>query len=118
MGAAIWGLGTMLYASNNQNDYIIGHDGKNEPAINTAVRLNPTTGDGIIILEMGHPLLATEIGSEWVFWKTGNVDSLLFISLFEIALIWFAIGVFIIFSLLLFYNWRRSVLRTKRKHLN
>ncbi|MBN4070493.1 beta-lactamase family protein [Olleya sp. AH-315-F22] len=92
MGAAIWGLGTTLYAENNQNDYIIGHDGKNEPAINTAVRLNPSTGNGIIILEMGNPLLATEIGSEWVFWKTGNIDTLLFILLIRPMKIWIGIG--------------------------
>lgn len=92
MGAAIWGLGTIIYADNNQGDYIIGHDGKNEPAINTAVRLNPSTGDGIIVLEMGNPVLATEIGSEWVFWKTGNVDTLLFISLMVPMSIWIGTG--------------------------
>ncbi|MEQ8711699.1 MAG: serine hydrolase domain-containing protein [Cyclobacteriaceae bacterium] len=92
MGAAIWGLGTMLYASNNQNDYIIGHDGKNEPLINTAVRLDPSTRDGVIILAMGSPLLATEIGSEWVFWKTGNVDTLLFMTLIAPTIAWFGIG--------------------------
>lgn len=92
MGAAIWGLGTMLYADNNQSDYIIGHDGQNEPAINMAVRLDPSTKHGIIILEMGSPLLATEIGGDWVFWKTGNVDSLSFISLFGSMKIWIGVG--------------------------
>lgn len=98
MGAAIWGLGTMLYADNNQNGYVIGHDGKNEPAINTAVRLNPATGNGIIILEMGNPLLATEIGGEWIFWKTGNIDSLSFIMLIEPIKIWVGIGWLVILS--------------------
>ncbi len=32
-----------------QNDsFVIGHDGSNEPAINTTARLNPHTGDGIV----------------------------------------------------------------------
>ena len=92
LGAAIWGLGTILYADNNQNDYVIGHDGKNEPAINTAVRLDPSTGDGIIILVTGNSLMATEIGSEWVFWKTGNVDTLLFTSLIRPMMIWVSVG--------------------------
>jgi CubicO group peptidase (beta-lactamase class C family) len=78
MGVAIWGLGTVLYAPTGDNDFIIGHDGKSTPPINTAVRLNPATGDGIIVLETGNPLIATKLASEWVFWKTGEVDTLLF----------------------------------------
>ncbi len=78
MGADIWGLGTILYATTEDSDFIIGHDGKSTPPINTAVRLNPVTGDGIIVLETGSPVLATRLASEWVFWKTGQVDTLLF----------------------------------------
>ncbi|MDO9223892.1 MAG: serine hydrolase domain-containing protein [Caulobacter sp.] len=75
-GADVWGLGTILYAPNNRGDFIIGHDGNNEPAINTAVRMDPATGDGIVILETGNRLLATELGGEWVFWTTHHVDLL------------------------------------------
>lgn len=74
----IWGLGTILYASNNEGGFVVGHDGNNEPAINTAARLNPATGNGIVILETGKPLLATRLAGEWVFWETGNVDFLAF----------------------------------------
>src|SRR5262249_43559899 len=77
-GVEIWGLGTMLYAPNGAGDFIIGHDGNNEPAINTAVRLAPATGEGIVVLETGNPLLATELAGEWVYWKTGTVDFLAF----------------------------------------
>ena len=76
-GADIWGLGTMLYASNNTGDFIFGHDGNNEPAINTAARLDPSTGNGIIVLETGNPLLATKLAGEWTFWQTRNVDFLM-----------------------------------------
>jgi CubicO group peptidase (beta-lactamase class C family) len=78
MGMDIWGLGTILYAATENGDFIIGHDGKSTPPINTAVRLNPQTGNGIIILETGNSLLATKLASEWVFWKTGKVDLTLF----------------------------------------
>ena len=78
MGIAIWGLGPVLYATTADHDFIIGHDGKSTPPINTAVRLNPATGDGIIVLETGSPTLATRLASEWVFWKTGQVDTFLF----------------------------------------
>ena len=77
-GQAIWGLGTMLYADNRVGGFIVGHDGNNEPAINTAARLNPATGNGIVILETGKPLLATRLAGEWVFWEAGRVDFLAF----------------------------------------
>lgn len=77
-GAAIWGLGTILYAPNNRGGFIVGHDGSNTPAINTAVRLDPATGDGIVLLETGDERLATRLAGEWVFWKTGHVDLFLF----------------------------------------
>jgi len=76
MGAGIWGLGTMLYAPSPNGDYVFGHDGANDPAINTAVRLNPDNSDGIIALVSGHPSLASSIGSEWVLWQTGMPDLL------------------------------------------
>ena len=77
-GQAIWGLGTMLYADNRAGGFIVGHDGNNEPAINTAARMNPATGNGIVILETGKPLLATRLAGEWVFWEARRVDFLAF----------------------------------------
>jgi len=76
LGLKIWGLGTMLYAPNGAGAFVIGHDGSNDPAINTAVRLNPATGNGIVILETGTRQLATRLAGEWVFWETGNLDFL------------------------------------------
>jgi hypothetical protein len=64
----------MLYASNNAGDFLIGHDGHNEPAINTTARVDPATGDGVVVIVTGNNSLATTLGSEWVFWKVGNVD--------------------------------------------
>ena len=75
----IWGLGTTLYASNNKGGFIVGHDGnRRKPPVNTAARLNPATGNGIVILETGTPILATRLAGEWVFWETGKVDFLAF----------------------------------------
>jgi CubicO group peptidase (beta-lactamase class C family) len=92
MGADIWGLGAMLYAPNNRGGYIIGHDGNNGPAINTVARFDPATGDGIVILSTGSEILATELAGEWVFWKTGNIDSLMFMMLLEGMLSWMGVG--------------------------
>tara|TARA_R110002096_G_scaffold112459_2_gene244961 strand:+ start:28 stop:1308 length:1281 start_codon:yes stop_codon:yes gene_type:complete len=77
-GADIWGLGAMLFAPTPNGDFIIGHDGKNEPAINTSARLNPENGDGFILLETGNELLATETAGEWTFLQTGQLDLLMF----------------------------------------
>ncbi len=78
MGEGVYGLGCMLYIDIENNEDIFGHDGKSTPPINTAIRINPVTGDGIIILETGNPDLATRVASDWVLLKTGKVDTLLF----------------------------------------
>lgn len=76
LGADVWGLGVILYAPTKDGGHIIGHDGDNEPAINTAARFDPASGDGIIVLQTGNSSLATQIASEWVFWQSGEVDAL------------------------------------------
>lgn len=78
MGEKIYGLGAMLYMDIENGEDIFGHDGKSTPPINTAIRINPISGDGIIILETGNPNLATRIASDWVFLETGKTDTLLF----------------------------------------
>lgn len=110
MGMDIWGLGTILYASNGEGDFIIGHDGKSTPAINTAVRLDPKSGNGIIVLETGHPILATELAGEWVFWKTGKVDITLFARLKNMMLDTFVKGSLMLLLLTLVTGLARSSL--------
>lgn len=73
-GFPIWGLGEVLYSPNRSGGYVVGHDGKGSPAVNTTGRIDPDTGDGIVVLETGAPQLATEIGSAWVLWHAGEVD--------------------------------------------
>ena len=88
MGTDIWGLGTMLYVPNGQGDFIIGHDGKPQPAINSAVRLNPSTGD--------------------VFWQTGTIDFLMFTLVAKKMITTILIGWGVIILTALFIGWRRS----------
>lgn len=111
MGAPIWGLGTILYTPLSDGDYIFGHDGKSTPPINTALRLNPETGDGIIVLETGHPDLATTLASEWVFWKTGQVDNLLFVMMMDTMIMMIIVGWAIILLLAVaasYYHYHKS----------
>ncbi len=77
-GAAIWGLGAMLYVPTKQGDFIFGHDGSNDPAINSTIRVNPTNNDAIIVLSTGPKYLASDIGYEWALWQTGVPDFLNF----------------------------------------
>ena len=91
-GQSIWGLGTILYASNNAGGYVIGHDGNNRPAINTAARINPATRNGIVVFETGNRHLATQIANEWVFWETGNVDLLMLMMAARTMLIAIVVG--------------------------
>lgn len=73
-GVPFWGLGAMLYAPNDAGGFVIGHEGGNFPAINTSARVDPATGDGVIVLLTGSRSLASELGAEWLFWKTGRAD--------------------------------------------
>jgi CubicO group peptidase (beta-lactamase class C family) len=107
MGAPIWGLGTMLYAPTEDGDFVFGHDGANEPAINSAVRIHPETGDAIVVLVTGGPGLASDLGFEWVFWQTGVPDFLQAPRLIEAALpLWFT-GVLALVLLVLGGAWWR-----------
>ncbi len=92
-GLPVWGLGPTLYAPNGAGGFIIGHDGGNYPAINTTARIDPATGDGIIVLATGSATLAREIGGEWTFWQTGKVglDTLMLFDALSILIV-FAVG--------------------------
>jgi len=73
-GMPIWGAGAMLYAENDAGGYIIGHGGRS-PSLNASVRVNPATGDGIIVLQTGNEeALASDLTTYWTVWKTGRPD--------------------------------------------
>ncbi|WP_411287344.1 serine hydrolase domain-containing protein [Phenylobacterium sp.] len=91
-GADIWGLGVILYAPNGAGGYSIGHDGSNAPAINTAARFDPASGDGIVVLETGNRQLATKLAGDWVFWNTGKVDTMSVMMQAGQMLRWLAVG--------------------------
>jgi len=107
LGAAIWGLGTILYAPTESGDYVYGHDGKNDPAINAAVRINPDTGDAFISFVSGGQSLATTLGYEWVLWQTGRPDVLHIGAVIRNAIPMFLIGSLLILLLAVAITWRR-----------
>lgn len=105
-GLPIWGLGTVLYAPNHAGGFVVGHDGENFPAINTTARIDPATGDGIIMLETGSPTVASEIGGDWTYWHTGVVDLGVLVSEARRTLIILAAGILVIIALAAGLFWR------------
>ena len=101
LGAAIWGLGAILYAPVG-DDFVYGHDGVNDPAINSSVRIDPTSGDAFVALTTGHPTLASNIGSDWVLWQTGVPDVLVSDAVIKSMVRPFALGAGLI---LLLWAW-------------
>ncbi|GJL93130.1 serine hydrolase domain-containing protein [Hyphococcus sp.] len=105
-GSPIWGLGTILFAPTKSGDFIYGHDGANEPAINVSVRINPDNDDAYIMLVNGHPSLASDIGGEWVLWQTGVPDILSAEKAIKSAVLPAAIGSLVILILAVFLSRR------------
>ncbi len=106
-GADIWGLGVMLYAPTANGAYVFGHDGSNEPAINSSLRINPDNGDAIIVLVSGNPALASSIAYEWTLWQTGSPDFLMVDRAIESALMPLAVGILFILGIFALYVVRR-----------
>jgi hypothetical protein len=98
----------MLYIDLENGEDIFGHDGKSTPPINTAIRINPVSGDGIIILETGNPDLATRIASDWVLLETGKADTLLFPMLIGKTTKLIFAGILLISALVISFGIRRK----------
>jgi hypothetical protein len=62
-----------LYVANGIDEYTVGHDGGNLPALGHTVRVNPATGNGIVLLISGNLELASQLGDDWVYWETGKL---------------------------------------------
>lgn len=99
LGLPIWGLGTMLYARDGAGSFVIGHEGGNAPAITTTARFNPATGDGLVVLQTGSPVLPARLGAEWVHWQTGRADILVLANGLS-RLAWVAAGTWLLLLML------------------
>ena len=72
-GQPVRGLGPKLYKIPS-GGFLAGHDGGNDPAISSTLRINPSSNDAIVVLITGHPTLAFEIGFYWNYWQAGIID--------------------------------------------
>jgi len=73
-GRPHWGLGVRLYAPARSGGTIIGHDGGNAPAVNSAIRLDPASGDAFIALSTGGNVIATRLASAWLRQRVDRAD--------------------------------------------
>jgi CubicO group peptidase (beta-lactamase class C family) len=106
LGVSVWGLGTTLLAKNGADDYVIGHDGGNRPAINTTARIDPVSCDGIVLLTSGSEGIASQLGGDWVYWHTAQVGGLDFIRAVADSLVIFLIGVGVILIAGMLIGWK------------
>jgi CubicO group peptidase (beta-lactamase class C family) len=117
LGTDIWGLGHMLYAETASAGHVIGHDGSNRPAISSSVRLDPDTGDGIVLLSTGNTTLASRLAGEWVFWHTGKLDIGMFYDATRDMVITIAVGWGLIILAVLVLGWLATRQRRRGNRL-
>ncbi len=110
LGMSVWGLGATLLARAGADDYVVGHDGGNRPAINTTARIDPVSCDGIVLLTSGSAGIASQLGSDWVYWHSSQVGGLDFIRAVAELLVTFLIGagVILIGGTLIGWKYRRK----------
>lgn len=112
-GLDIWGAGVMLFAENNNGNFVIGHGGRS-PMLNATARLDPATGNAFIMIQTGNKeAFASNMATKWTNWQTGKPDMFqlryLIPDMFNRILI--GSGAIIFFSVLSFFL-------TKRKYTN
>lgn len=117
MGLNLWGLGPIIYTSNNNDDFILGHGGAS-PGLNATVRLNPKTGNAIIMLTTGNRALASDTATQWTLWETGNPDIIMLKNMIPVMIKRVLIGSIVIFIFSLVVAWRRKNVNKKQNHSN
>lgn len=68
-----WGLGQTLFIANDAGGYIVGHDGGSPPAWGGWMRVNPATGNGIVMMTSGGRGAVNKLADDWLYWETGKV---------------------------------------------
>ncbi len=106
MGLDLWGLGPIIFASNNNDDFIFGHGG-GSPGLNATVRINPGTSNAIIMLTTGNRALATDTATQWTLWETGNPDIIMLKNMIPVMIKRALIGCVVILIISLIVAWRR-----------
>ena len=70
-----WGLGQTLFIENGAGGFIAGHDGGAIPAWGAAMRFNPATGNGFVLLISGGSGATNRLSHDWIYWETGKMTA-------------------------------------------
>ncbi len=71
--SATWGLGQTLYAENDAGGHVVGHSGGSLLAMGASVRVNPATGNGMVLTVSGGRGATNQLAHDWVYWETGKL---------------------------------------------
>jgi CubicO group peptidase (beta-lactamase class C family) len=71
--AGTWGLGPTIYVPNDAGGHVVGHDGGSLPAWGAMMRVNPATGNGIVMMVSGGRGAMNQLAHTWVYWETGKL---------------------------------------------
>jgi CubicO group peptidase (beta-lactamase class C family) len=66
-----WGLGQTLFARTG-GGYLAGHDGGSYPAWGAMLRVNPESGNAMILTVSGGSGAVNQLAHDWVYWETGT----------------------------------------------
>jgi CubicO group peptidase (beta-lactamase class C family) len=69
-----WGLGHTIFVD-TPDVRIVGHDGGTPPSWGASVRVNPTTGNGFVLLASGGGTLVTTMADAWTYGESGVVTA-------------------------------------------
>lgn len=99
LGAPHWGLGVQLFAPSAGAAYIFGHNGGNNPAIVNSVRLDPASGDGIVLLSSGGEGVAHDLIGKWTALRRSSINAAVVLSTAQSMVMWIGGGTALILLL-------------------
>lgn len=68
-----WGLGPTLFVDTGAGGHIVGHSGGSLPAWGAMLRVNPATGNAMILTVSGGSGALNQLPHDWVYWETGKM---------------------------------------------
>ncbi|HYI10171.1 MAG TPA: serine hydrolase domain-containing protein [Thermoanaerobaculia bacterium] len=66
-----WALGHTLYASDEAGNVVTGHSGGTLPAWGAMLRVNPASGNAMVLVASGGSGSLNRLPHDWVWWETG-----------------------------------------------
>jgi CubicO group peptidase (beta-lactamase class C family) len=73
--AGTWGLGHTLYSENGAGGHVVGHSGGTYPAWGAMLRVNPETGNAMVLVVSGGRGALNRLPHDWVYWETGTITA-------------------------------------------